>query len=104
MSGNVVPKKFIDKGRSRECRGESTGGAGWVHACGRSGNSVYAPEDFSVGGEVWICGRRFRIVDADLSTRVWYKRHLGKTLKEAEGYPDDGYVSQRTKELNFKKR
>lgn len=104
MSGNALPKKLLDKGSSRECRGESTGGEGWVHACGRSGNSIYAPEDFAVGAEVWISGRRFRIVDADLSTREWYKRNLKRTLKEAEGYPDDGYVAKRTKASSFKKR
>lgn len=65
---------------------------------------IYTPSDFGVGYEVWIHGRRFRIVDADLNTRQWYERCLGRALNPPEEYPEDGYGAQRTKVSVPKKR
>lgn len=68
-----------------------------VNGCKRSSRDIYTPADFGVGEEIWIHGRRFRIVDADLNTRQWYERCLGRSLKSAEDYPEDGYRAQRAK-------
>lgn len=65
---------------------------------------IYAPGDFGVGQEVWIHGRRFRIVDADLTTRKWFQRNLGRSLMPAEDYPEDGYGAERAKVSIPKKR
>lgn len=70
----------------------------------RPRRDIYAPGDFGVGEEVWIHGRRFRIVDADVTTRKWFKLNLGRELKEAEDYPEDGYRAQRAKVSVPKKR
>ena len=72
-------------------------------AC-RPTRDIYAPGDFGVGEEVWIHGRRFRIVDADVTTRKWFKVNLGRELKEKEDYPEDGYGAQRAKVSIPKKR
>lgn len=68
-----------------------------VNGCKRSSRDIYMPADFGVGKEIWIHGRRFRIVDADLNTRQWYERCLGRSLQSAEDYPEDGYGAQRAK-------
>lgn len=47
---------------------------------------------------------RFRIVDADLTTRQWFQRNLGRILKLAEDYPEDGYGAERAKVSVPKKR
>ena len=92
---SALPKRDTDEGMSGGERGIIGGTK--TGDRGRAEGDIYTPGDFGVGVEVWISGRRFRIVDADLITRQWYKRTLGKTLKEAEDYPDDGYGAQRAK-------
>eukprot|EP00752_Nemacystus_decipiens_P010592 g9432.t1 len=79
-------------------------GGGKKGAGASSGQDIYAPGDFGVGEEVWIHGRRFRIVDADLTTRQWFQRNLGRSLGPAEDYPDDGYGAERAKVSIPKKR
>jgi len=79
--------------------GKDGGGAGKFPA-----RDIYAPGDFGVGQEVWIHGRRFRIVDADLTTRKWFERNLGRSLLPAEDYPEDGYGAERAKVSIPKKR
>lgn len=93
----------IDKeeaGANGSGRGNGKGGGGER----TRKRDIYAPGDFGVGEEVWIHGRRFRIVDADLTTRQWFERNLGRSLQEAEGYPEDGYGAQRAKVSVPKKR
>ncbi|CAN0570570.1 unnamed protein product, partial [Laminaria digitata] len=80
----------------------SRGGNGGGNS--RPRRDIYAPGDFGVGEEVWIHGRRFRIVDADVTTRKWFKLNLGRELKEKEDYPEDGYGAQRAKVSVPKKR
>ena len=92
---SALPKRDTDEGMSGGERGIIGGTK--TDDRGRAEGDIYTPGDFGVGVEVWISGRRFRIVEADLITRQWYKRTLGKTLKEAEDYPDDGYGAQRAK-------
>ncbi|CAM9435122.1 unnamed protein product, partial [Sphacelaria rigidula] len=67
------------------------------HKNNRSNGDIYTPADFGVGEEIWIHGRRFRIVDADLNTRQWFERCLGRPLKAAEDYPEDGYGALRAR-------
>lgn len=92
--------------KKKTADGDGEGGviAGGGKGGGCFGRDIYAPGDFGVGEEVWIHGRRFRIVDADLTTRQWFKRTLGRTLEEAEDYPEDGYGAQRAKVSVPKKR
>ncbi|KAG5186943.1 ef-hand domain-containing protein [Tribonema minus] len=59
------------------------------------GGGVYQPADFCVGEEIWVYGRRFRIVDADARTREWYRENLGLEQGPAEDVPDDGYARER---------
>lgn len=109
VGGSATPAK-VTGGQSGETDGCVIGGAGKGGgggsggSGGRSRRDIYAPGDFGVGEEVWIHGRRFRVVDADLTTRQWFKRYLGRNLKEAEGYPEDGYGAQRAKVSMPKKR
>ncbi|CAK9015494.1 EF-hand domain-containing family member C2 [Durusdinium trenchii] len=48
----------------------------------------YTPEDFLVGTEATIFGRRFRVVDLDAKTRE-YLAERGVQAGEPEAYPDD---------------
>jgi DUF1126 PH-like domain len=59
------------------------------------GGGVYQPEDFCVGQELWVYGRRFRIVDADARTREWFRTNLNLEQGAAEKVPDDGYAQER---------
>lgn len=43
-------------------------------------------------------------MDADLTTRQWFQRNLGRSLKPAENYPEDGYGAERAKVSAPKKR
>ncbi|CAM9119179.1 unnamed protein product [Chrysoparadoxa australica] len=61
------------------------------------GGGYYTAADIIVGQEIWILGRRFRIVDADRHTREWYSRELKLTQGEQEDYPDDGYAQERAR-------
>lgn len=101
VGGSTSPTRATGGGEGEGEGGVVGGGKGGVS---HSRRGIYAPGDFGVGEEVWIHGRRFRIVDADLTTRQWFERNLGKTLKEAEGYPEDGYGAQRAKVSVPKKR
>ncbi|CAN0350927.1 unnamed protein product [Discosporangium mesarthrocarpum] len=70
-------------------------GVGGLGSGLKGSRGIYTPEDFDVGKELWIYGRRFRIVDADANTRQWFKRSLGRPLGPAEEFPKDGYKEQR---------
>lgn len=106
VGGSASPNRAIGGGNAEAEGGIMEGGkrGGGTGSAGRSGRDIYAPGDFGVGEEVWINGRRFRIVDADLTTRQWFERNVGRTLKEAEDYPEDGYGAQRAKVSVPKKR
>ncbi|CAM9320788.1 unnamed protein product [Scytosiphon promiscuus] len=101
--GSATPVRATGGGGEGE--GGVIGGGGGKSGSTPAVQDIYAPGDFDVGNEVWIHGRsRFRIVDADLTTRQWFQRNLGRTLKLAEGYPEDGYGAERAKVSVPKKR
>lgn len=90
--------------RQASNKDNSDGGRGKGSNNRKPRRSIYIPVDFGVGREIWIHGRKFRIVDADLNTRQWFERSLGRTLKPAEDCPEDGYRAQRAKVSVPKKR
>ena len=70
---------------------EDGGGFGGGVFLARTRNAgKYAPTDFLVGKEVSLCGRTFRIIDADRATRDFFRQEYpGVRLKPAEGMPVD---------------
>ncbi|CAN0432572.1 unnamed protein product [Ectocarpus sp. 12 AP-2014] len=100
--GNASPVRATGGGGNEG--GVMGGSSGKGGATMHPPRDIYAPGDFGVGEEVWIHGRRFRIVDADLTTRQWFQRNLGRSLKPAENYPEDGYGAERAKVSAPKKR
>eukprot|EP00823_Brevimastigomonas_motovehiculus_P004863 TRINITY_DN3324_c0_g1_i1.p1 TRINITY_DN3324_c0_g1~~TRINITY_DN3324_c0_g1_i1.p1 ORF type:complete len:608 (-),score=185.75 TRINITY_DN3324_c0_g1_i1:312-2135(-) len=63
----------------------------------------FSVDDFSIGAELPVYGRVFRIVDADPFTR-WFHEQNGMDLGKAEEYPVDPFVKkQATKASTFHK-
>ena len=74
-----------------ETKVEDGGGFGGnVFLARTRGEGKYAPTDFLVGSDVTMCGRTFRIVDADKATRDFFRQEYPDVrLKPAESLPKD---------------
>lgn len=58
----------------------------------RPDGTLFQPADFSVGGVIDIRARKFHLVDADRTTRQYYKENFNADLGAPSGYPEDAHM------------
>lgn len=60
----------------------------------RADGQAYAPLDFTIGSEISLAGKVFRVVDADVNTRNYFSKAYGQDLGPAEETPGDNFTKQ----------
>jgi hypothetical protein len=61
----------------------------------KADGTLYAPNDFRLGDELALFGRRYRLVDCDTSTRAYLRKSQGLVEVSALDIPVDAYEESR---------
>ena len=56
------------------------------------GKTPYAPIDFMIGSHIILSGKNFRVVDADIRTRKFFKKMFNINMPSKENIPDDVFA------------
>ena len=56
------------------------------------GKTPYAPIDFMIGQHIILSGKNFRVVDADIATRKYFKKSFNINMAPKEFIPDDVFA------------